>query len=111
MRVKTSWPWFFLLMAVGVFRFRGRSVLRAFAAGESPLPFAWATMACSASLGMPSSLRSALAVQHFLAERLEVYVEFLGLRQHLVFFFLDMMPHAFRKDREFGHAMVAASAR
>ena len=67
---------------------------------------------CLGDHGMFGVLRNAvflkllLAVQHFLAKRLEVNVEFLGLRQHLVFFFLDVMPHAFGEDGEFRIAMV-----
>ena len=50
-----------------------------------------------------------LAVEHSLAERLEVYVESLGLGQQFVFFFSDVMPHAFREDGEFRLAMVSTS--
>jgi len=61
-------------------------------------------------LGDTVFLELFLALKHSLAKRLEVYVEFLGLGQHLVFFFLDVMPDAFCQDREFSIAMIVGPA-
>jgi hypothetical protein len=47
--------------------------------------------------------------QHFLPKRFEVQVEFRRLRQDLVFFFRDVVPHALREYGEFGVAVVVAA--
>jgi len=60
-------------------------------------------------LGNTVFLQFLLPVQHSLAEFFEVYVLFLGLREHLVFFFLDVMPHALGKNGELRVAMVSAA--
>lgn len=66
-------------------------------------------MTCSASEGM-ILFKLFLAIEHLLAVRLEVNVDFLRLRQHFVFCFFDVMPFTLGKHRKFCIAIIVAAA-
>jgi hypothetical protein len=75
-------------------------------AGESVLPFAFATMACSASDGVPSRDQFLLAFQYAPSQGLEIDVQLLRLGKQLALFFPDTLPDAFRKGGEFHLTVV-----
>jgi hypothetical protein len=45
-------------------------------------------------------LQLPLAREHLLTQGFEIDLQPLGLRQHLAFLFLDMVPHALGENRE-----------
>ena len=50
-----------------------------------------------------------LAIEHLTAESLEIHLDAFCLRQHVAFFFLDVMPHTLSQDSELRVAVIIAT--
>ena len=57
----------------------------------------------------PVLLETSLALENLLPECFEIYLQLLGLRQHLALFLIDVVADVFRKHRELGVAVVVGT--